>query len=71
MSRTYRKIDREGCYFRRFKTLNEKKQIESIQTDPELKEYKLGKINRLNRFIPDAYEDVVISAYYEQDYKIK
>jgi hypothetical protein len=70
MSRTYRNVDRNG-YYRRFKTLNEKKQIEAIQNDPELKDYKLGKINRLNRFIPNAWDDIPIAALNESDYDLE
>ena len=69
MSRTYRNVDRNG-YYRRFKTLNEIRMIEAIQTDPELKDYTIGKINRLNRYIPNAWDDVPIAALNESDYEV-
>jgi broad specificity phosphatase PhoE len=55
--------------YRHPKTTSEKKQIEAIQTDPELKEYMISKANRLNRYIPSLYDDIMISALDENDYR--
>jgi hypothetical protein len=68
MSRTYRNMEYDHIY-RHPKTTSEKKQIEAIQTDPELKEYKIAKVNRLNRYIPNLYDDIVISALEQTDYE--
>ena len=69
MSRTYRSTDHK--YYRHPKTFNEIKQIDAIHNDPELEEYPLSKTNRMNRKIPDVYDDIPVSAFDEQNFKEK
>jgi hypothetical protein len=67
MARTYRNRP-ENKFYRHPRTRNEIRQIDAIMNDPELKEYNLAKPNRLNRYIPDVYDDIVISACFQEDF---
>jgi hypothetical protein len=69
MSRTYRNTKYSG-YYRNPKTFNEVKQIDAIQNDPEMEEYPLGKPNRMNRKIPNAWDDIPVAAQDEQDFEL-
>ena len=69
MSRTYRKNPPNSYLYRNPKTKNEISQIDAIMNDPELKDYKLGKLNRLNRHIPTAWDDIVVACHNEIKYK--
>ena len=64
MSRTYRKQPLRN-QFRHPKTLNELKQVK-VSNDYLDTEYP---VSTRNRYIPTAWDDQVISAYYEQDFK--
>lgn len=73
MSRTNRSKFYSRAAFRHPRTTNEKKQLQYIANDPEIKEFSLSKMNRIQSRIserlPTAYSDIVISAYYETDYE--
>ena len=69
MSRTYRKNPPNSYLYRNPNTKNEISQIDAIMNDPELKDYKLGKLNRLNRHIPTSWDDIVVSCHNEIKYK--
>lgn len=66
MSRTYRK--QTNKYYRSPKTKNELTQIDAIEHDPDLKEYNLSKRNRMNRHIPNAWDDIPVAAHDEYDW---
>lgn len=63
MSRTIRKIPR-NCY-RHPKTFSERKMINGLLNDPDLKEMGVNLPNRYRRHIPDSWCDIVASAWYE------
>lgn len=72
MARTYRNKNYNSAALRRPRTQNEIRLIESVlSTEDELVDYNvnLSGRNRLTgRYIPNAYDDIVVSAYYETDY---
>lgn len=73
MSRTYRKDQFQRCHLRKPRSYNEKSQLEEILHDPDVNELPVDKVNRMksrrgHTNLPDAWDDIVISAYYEQDY---
>lgn len=66
MSRTRRNQNHNSCIYRRPKTKRELTQQNAIMNDPELKEYNLGKRNRVQgRHIPTSYDDIVVSSWNE------
>lgn len=67
MSRTYRKPTHWKYPHRHPKTFNEIKQVR-VSNDYLDSEYT---VSTRNRYIPTAWDDQVISAYYEQDHSIK
>lgn len=72
MSRTHRNRNYNSCIYRNPKTKREIDQVNSILTDPELKEYNLGKKNRIEgRHIPTAYDDIVVSCRNETKWRLK
>ncbi len=54
---------------------NEKSQLEGILNDPDLKELPMSKVNRMRSRrgesgkLPDAWDDILISAFYETDWR--
>ena len=62
MSRTYRKQPLR-TQFRHPKTFNEIRQVSDDYNDTQY------TVSTRNRYIPTLWDDQVISAYYEQDYK--
>lgn len=74
MSRTHRKDIYHPGALRHPRTTNEKSQLEEILNDPELDEYPIDKKNRMQSRkgesgkLPTAYDDMVVSAYYETDH---
>jgi hypothetical protein len=73
MARTHRSLPKKSCYcyFRKPKTSQEIRKLKGLLNDLKLEdsEYKLSGVNRMHRYIPTAWDDIVISAYYEQDFK--
>ena len=75
MSRTNRRtVDRYPL--RRPRSRNEKSQLDEILHDPDLKDLPVEKVNRMrsrrgHTKLPDAYDDIVISTYYENDHATK
>lgn len=73
MSRTYRKL--EGMHsgaLRYPHTFNEIKNLDAILNDDEFQEYEISKLNRIKsrkHQLPTCWDDVVVSGYYETDYK--
>ena len=63
MSRTNRKRP-FNCY-RNPKTFSERKLINSLKNDPDLKELGIKLPNRYNRWIPTNWDDIIASAWYE------
>ena len=71
MSHTYRKQFYQKCALRKPKTSQERKQLLAILDEVELQEYEISGINHMHHRLsklPHANDDVVIAAYYEQDY---
>lgn len=68
MANTFRNsIHQKNRYYRRPKTFNEIRQLHALETDIQMNEfeYPISKRNRMHRHIPDAWEDIPISAWYE------
>lgn len=68
MSRTQRNFpDWKRFYYRRPKTTNEIRQNQGLLSDIKVDDvqFNISGINRLHRHIPTAWDDVVISSYYE------
>ena len=65
MSKTYRKPTYWKYPHRHPQTFNELKQVR-VSNDYLDTEYT---VSTRNRYIPTAWDDQVISAYYEQDFK--
>ena len=74
MSRTNRNLDGMHRYaFRYPKTENERSQLDTILHDEELMNFPVSKVNHMKsreHNLPSAWDDRVVSAYYQQDYKI-
>jgi len=74
MSRTNRNLPNRYP-LRNPRSYKEKSQLEEILIDPELKELPLSKVNRMKSRrgdsgkLPDAWDDLIISAYYETNWK--
>ena len=74
MTRTNRKLPNRYP-LRNLRSHNEKSQLEEILIDPEIKELPLSKVNRMKSRrgdsgkLPDAWDDLIISAYYETNWK--
>lgn len=69
MSRTYRQTEGWHSGALRFPhTENERSQLDVILHDPELQELPISKLNHMRareHSLPSAWDDKVISAYYE------
>lgn len=72
MSKTHRNLPKKVLYYRKPKTTQEIRENEGLLNDLKVEEsdYKISGINRMNRYIPSAWDDIVISAYYEQNFKL-
>ena len=73
MTRTHRKLPYDGSPMRKIRSKNEKSQLEDILNNPELKDLPVSKVNRMRSRrgesgkLPDAWDDLTVSAYYEMD----
>ena len=68
MSRTIRKTPAQcgrGICFRRPQTMNERRQLEGLQTDARLHQVAISPANRLSRHIPDEWEDLNVASFAE------
>ena len=60
---------------RNMRSYNEKSQLEGILNDPELKDLPVSKVNRMmsrrgeSGRLPDAWDDLTVSAYYEMNWR--
>ncbi len=60
---------------RNLRSYSEKSQLDQILNDPELKELPVSKVNRMmsrrgeSGRLPDAYDDILISAYRETEWR--
>jgi hypothetical protein len=74
MSHTFRRTEGWHSGALRFpKTENERKQLDGILHDPELMEFPLSGLNHLKareHNLPTAWDDNVVSGYYQQDYEV-
>jgi hypothetical protein len=74
MSRTYRNLEgMNRCAFRNPKTSNERKNLIGLIQDNYVEEYEISGLNHLHHRLskcPTAWDDKVVSAYYQQDFKI-
>ncbi|AEC53187.1 hypothetical protein SCRM01_241 [Synechococcus phage S-CRM01] len=68
MARTYRNRNPSGRYgkavLRRPKTLNEKRALTGLDDNYSLRNREKARVNN----IPDHWDDIVQSAYYETDW---
>lgn len=75
MTRTNRNLPVNRYPLRNLRSYNEKSQLDEILHDPELKELPMSKVNRMRSRrgesgkLPDAYDDILISAYRETNWK--
>jgi len=73
MSRTYRNLEGMHRGALRFpQTYNEIRNLSAVMLDDDFEEYDLSKRNRISsRFhsVPTAWDDQVVSGYYQMDYK--
>ena len=73
MTRTNRNLPYDGSPMRKIRSKNEKSQLEDILNNPELKDLPVSKVNRMmsrrgeSGRLPDAWDDLTVSAYYEMD----
>ena len=68
MSRTIRKTPaqcKSGVCFRRPHTMNERRQLDGLQTDARLHQVAISPANRLSRHIPDDWDDLNVSSFAE------
>jgi hypothetical protein len=74
MSRTNRNLEgMHRCAFRYPKTKNERTQLDTILHDNELMELPVSKVNHMKargHNLPSAWDDKIVSGYYQQDYKL-
>ena len=75
VTRTHRKLPYDGSPMRKIRSKNEKSQLEDILNNPELKDLPVSKVNRMRSRrgesgrLPDAWDDLAVSAYYEMDWR--
>ena len=75
MTRTNRNLPVNRYPLRNMHSYNEKSQLDEILHDPELKELPMSKVNRMRSRrgesgrLPDAWDDLTVSAYYEMDWR--
>jgi hypothetical protein len=73
MARTRRNIEYIHSGALRFPhTTQEIRQLDAVINDPELEEYPLSGLNRMKsreHNLPTAWDDQVVSGYYQEDYK--
>jgi hypothetical protein len=74
MARTHRNLIGINRYaFRKPKTSNERRKLISILQDNQFEEYTISGINHLHHRLskcPTACDDIVISGYLQEDYKV-
>lgn len=74
MSRTYRNLKgMNRCALRNPKTANERKNIIGLINDINVEGYEISGLNHLHHRLskcPTAWDDKVISGYYQEDYKV-
>ena len=74
MTRTNRNLPNRYP-LRNLRSYSEKSQLDQILNDPELKELSVSKVNRMRSRrgqsgrLPDAYDDILISAYRETEWR--
>ena len=68
MSRTYRKAPANLAGLRHPKTQRERRQLKTLKTDAQLNQLHISPPNRLNKHIPEYYDDLVASSTYQLDY---
>lgn len=71
MSRTYRKIGYDRNCFRHPHTTNERRQLKGLIADARVNQLKISPSNRLSRFIPDEYDDLMVSSVDESFFSEK
>ena len=68
MSRTNRKVPANPQGLRHPKTQRERRQLKTLKTDAQLNQLHISPPNRLNKHIPEYYDDLVASSTYLLDY---
>jgi hypothetical protein len=73
MSRTHRNTSFNKCALRNPRTTQEIRQNRGLIQDISVGEYdySISGVNRLHRNIVTAWDDVVTSSHYQEDYKLK
>jgi hypothetical protein len=74
MSKTQRDFpDWKRYYYRRPKTTNEIRQNTGLLADIVADDipYDISGLNRIHRYIPNAWDDVAIAAFYERPEELK
>lgn len=74
MSRTHRKLDgMNRCALRHPKTSNERRNLIGIIQDNMYEDYEISGLNHIHHRLshcPTAWDDKVVSGYYQEDYNI-
>ncbi len=65
MSRTYRRQTESATGLRHPHTMNERRQINGLQTDARLHQVDISPANRLSRHIPTDYDDLKVASFAE------
>ena len=74
VTRTNRNLPVNRYPLRKPRSYNEKSQLDEILHDPDLKDLPVEKVNRMrsrrgHTKLPDAYDDILISAYRETEWR--
>lgn len=73
MSRTYRKTENMHRYAYRFPhTFNEIRQLDAVLHEEDLEGLPVSGLNHMRsreRNLPTSWDDKVVSAYYQENYK--
>ena len=65
MSRTYRHNPESRTGLRHPHTMNERRQLNGLQTDARLHQVDISPVNRLSRHIPTDFDDVKVASFAE------
>ena len=65
MSRTYRHNPEATTGLRHPHTMNERRQLNGLQTDARLHQVDISPVNRLSRHIPTDFDDLKVASFAE------
>ncbi len=65
MSRTYRNNPESLTGLRHPHTMNERRQLNGLQTDAKLHQVNISPVNRISRHIPTDFDDLKVASFAE------